>query len=163
FTMNSEQILSRILDCGIVAVVRSETPEPLVNVVRALADGGVTSAEITFTVPNAPDVLREVRKAMSDSVVLGAGTVLDAESARIVVARGTQSGDRRRLLAHSRSRRPIRRDRRQIPGGRLAGLSRRSRGGYQLRMSLSLQCESSPPSVQAGRRDSSIQTDIRSH
>ena len=88
--MSRDATLARILDGGIVAVVRSESSEPLVNVVRALCDGGVTAVEITFTVPDAPDVLREVRKAMGDAVVLGAGTVLDAETARIALLAGAE-------------------------------------------------------------------------
>ena len=64
-----------------MAVVRSETSEPLVKVVEALALGGVTAAEITFTVPDAIDVIRQVRREVGDSVVLGAGTVLDSETA----------------------------------------------------------------------------------
>ena len=69
-------------------MVRSESPDQLVRVVRALAEGGVTAAEITFTVPDAPDVIREVRRALGDAVVLGAGTVLDAETARIGILAG---------------------------------------------------------------------------
>jgi 2-dehydro-3-deoxyphosphogluconate aldolase/(4S)-4-hydroxy-2-oxoglutarate aldolase len=88
--MTRDATLKRILDCGIVAVIRSETAEPLVNVVRALADGGVIAAEITFTVPNAPDVIRQVRKEIGDAVVLGAGTVLDAETARIALLAGAE-------------------------------------------------------------------------
>ncbi len=88
--MSHDATLARILDGGIVAVVRSESSAPLVNVVRALCDGGVTAVEITFTVPDAPDVLREVRKAMGDAIVLGAGTVLDAETARIALLAGAE-------------------------------------------------------------------------
>ncbi|MDB5352256.1 MAG: Entner-Doudoroff aldolase [Planctomycetota bacterium] len=88
--MTREATLSRILDGGIVAVVRSETAEPLVKVVRALADGGVTAAEITFTVPDAADVIRQVRKELGDAVVLGAGTVLDPETARIALLAGAE-------------------------------------------------------------------------
>jgi hypothetical protein len=57
--MSQPTILQRILDGGIVAVVRSESPDQLVGVVKALADGGVTAAEITFTVPRAIDVIRD--------------------------------------------------------------------------------------------------------
>lgn len=88
--MSRDTTLARILHGGIVAVVRSERPEPLVRVVAALAEGGVTAAEITFTVPDAPDVIREVRRAMGDSVVLGAGTVLDVETARIALLAGAE-------------------------------------------------------------------------
>lgn len=82
--------LSRILDCGIVAVVRAEKPDQLIQVVEALARGGVTAAEITFTVPDADRVIREVRKAMGDRIVLGAGTVLDTETARTAILAGAE-------------------------------------------------------------------------
>ncbi len=82
--------LSRILDCGIVAVVRSEKPDQLIQVVEALARGGVTAAEITFTVPEADRVIREVRKALGDKIVLGAGTVLDTETARTAILAGAE-------------------------------------------------------------------------
>lgn len=88
--MSRISTLRRILDGGVVAVVRSERAEPLVKAVSALAEGGVTAAEITFTVPDAPDVIREVRRALGDSVVLGAGTVLDAETARIALLAGAE-------------------------------------------------------------------------
>jgi len=79
--MSKETDLRRVLD-GIVAVVRSPDSQQLVEVVRALADGGVTTVEITMTVPNALDVLRAVRQALGDRLLLGAGTILDAETAR---------------------------------------------------------------------------------
>jgi 2-dehydro-3-deoxyphosphogluconate aldolase / (4S)-4-hydroxy-2-oxoglutarate aldolase len=82
--------LSRILDCGIVAVVRSEKPDQLIQVVEALARGGVTAAEITFTVPEADRVIREVRRALGDRIILGAGTVLDSETARTAILAGAE-------------------------------------------------------------------------
>lgn len=88
--MTRETTLQRILDGGIVAVVRSESPDQLVEVVQALADGGVTSAEITFTVPDAIEVIRQVRKALGDAIVLGAGSVLDAETARAALLAGAE-------------------------------------------------------------------------
>jgi 2-dehydro-3-deoxyphosphogluconate aldolase / (4S)-4-hydroxy-2-oxoglutarate aldolase len=80
--MTREHQLRRVLDCGIVAVVRFSDPEPLVAVVEALVAGGVTVAEVTFTVPNALEVIRAARAKLGDRVLLGAGTVLDAETAR---------------------------------------------------------------------------------
>ncbi len=88
--MTRDQTLHRILEGGIVAVVRSESPDRLVEVVRALAEGGVTAAEITFTVPNAIEVIRKVRDAMGDSIVLGAGSVLDPETARAALLAGAE-------------------------------------------------------------------------
>src|ERR1051326_186809 len=88
--MSKESQLKHVLDCGIVAVVRSPDSAQLVEVVRALADGGVTVAEITMTVPNALDVLRDVRRALGDRILLGAGTVLDQETARAVLLAGAE-------------------------------------------------------------------------
>jgi 2-dehydro-3-deoxyphosphogluconate aldolase/(4S)-4-hydroxy-2-oxoglutarate aldolase len=88
--MSRETILKRILDGGIVAVVRSESPAALVTVVRALAQGGVTAVEITFTVPDAVDVIRQVRRELGDAIALGAGTVLDPETARAALLAGAE-------------------------------------------------------------------------
>jgi 2-dehydro-3-deoxyphosphogluconate aldolase/(4S)-4-hydroxy-2-oxoglutarate aldolase len=79
-----------VLDCGLVAVVRSQDSQQLVEVVRALADGGVTVVEITMSVPNALDVLKQVRQALGERVLLGAGTVLDPETARAVLLAGAE-------------------------------------------------------------------------
>jgi 2-dehydro-3-deoxyphosphogluconate aldolase/(4S)-4-hydroxy-2-oxoglutarate aldolase len=88
--MSRDATLKRILDGGIVAVVRAESGELLAKVVRALAEGGVTAAEITFTVPDAIEVIRRVRQELGDSVVLGAGTVLDPETARAALLAGAE-------------------------------------------------------------------------
>src|SRR4051794_41562004 len=88
--MSRDTILRRVLDGGIVAVVRADSGASLVKVVRALAEGGVTAAEITFTVPDAVEVIRQVRRELGDAVVLGAGTVLDPETARAALLAGAQ-------------------------------------------------------------------------
>jgi 2-dehydro-3-deoxyphosphogluconate aldolase/(4S)-4-hydroxy-2-oxoglutarate aldolase len=86
----SRETLNQILECGIVAVVRSPDSQQLVEVARALADGGVTAVEITMSVPNALDVLKQVRQALGDRLVLGAGTVLDPETARACLLAGAE-------------------------------------------------------------------------
>jgi 2-dehydro-3-deoxyphosphogluconate aldolase/(4S)-4-hydroxy-2-oxoglutarate aldolase len=88
--MSKETQLRHILDCGIVAVVRSPDSHKLVEVVRALADGGVTVVEITMTVPDALGVLRQVRQALGERVLLGAGTILDTETARAALLAGAE-------------------------------------------------------------------------
>jgi 2-dehydro-3-deoxyphosphogluconate aldolase/(4S)-4-hydroxy-2-oxoglutarate aldolase len=88
--MSREQDLQRVTDCGIVAVVRFSAPGPLVDVVEALAAGGVTVAEVTFTVPGALDVIRAARQKLGDRVLLGAGTVLDPETARAAFLAGAE-------------------------------------------------------------------------
>src|SRR5438874_5434691 len=88
--MSKEADLRRVLDCGIVAVVRSPDSLQLVEAARALADGGVTVVEITMTVPDALDVLRAVRRALGDRLLLGAGTILDAETGRAALLAGAE-------------------------------------------------------------------------
>lgn len=82
--------LQRILEHRIVAVIRSEQPERLVNVARALLAGGVPVMEVTFTVPQAPRVLEAVADQLGDQVLLGAGTVLDDVTARIAILSGAK-------------------------------------------------------------------------
>src|ERR1700722_13993821 len=88
--MSKEHDLERVLDCGIVAVVRSSDSTQLVQVAQALADGGIDVIEITMTVPDALEVLGQVRRALGKRVLLGAGTVLDAETARAVLLAGAE-------------------------------------------------------------------------
>jgi len=88
--LSKEDHLRHVLDNGIVAVVRSHDSQQLVEVVRALADGGVTVAEITMTVPGALDVIKQARTALGDRVLLGAGTILDPETARAAFLAGAE-------------------------------------------------------------------------
>src|ERR1700676_808235 len=88
--MSKESDRGRVLDCGIVAAVRSPDSRQLVEVCRALADGGVTVVEITMTVPDALDVIRAVRRALGDRLLLGAGTILDPETARAALLAGAE-------------------------------------------------------------------------
>jgi 2-dehydro-3-deoxyphosphogluconate aldolase/(4S)-4-hydroxy-2-oxoglutarate aldolase len=86
--MPAPSILDRILSCGIVAVVRAEKGDQLVDVAQALLAGGVEAIEVTFTVPAAHKVIERVAEQLGDRIVLGAGTVLDAETARIAILSG---------------------------------------------------------------------------
>ena len=88
--MSKEQDLRRVLDSGIVAVLRSAESAQLVQVAKALAEGGIDVLEITMTVPDALDVLRQVRRALGERVLLGTGTVLDPESARAALLAGAE-------------------------------------------------------------------------
>jgi 2-dehydro-3-deoxyphosphogluconate aldolase / (4S)-4-hydroxy-2-oxoglutarate aldolase len=82
--------LERILRCGVVAVVRAASGELLADVAEALLAGGVEGIEITFTVPRAQHVLEQVADRLGDKIVLGAGTVLDSETARIAILAGAR-------------------------------------------------------------------------
>jgi 2-dehydro-3-deoxyphosphogluconate aldolase / (4S)-4-hydroxy-2-oxoglutarate aldolase len=88
--MNREKQLARVLECGIVAVVRATDPTNLQHVIAALAEGGIGVAEVTFTVPNAIDVIRSAKQQLGDRVLLGAGTVLDPETARAAILAGAE-------------------------------------------------------------------------
>ncbi len=82
------EVLRRLKETGVVAVVRADDPASLIEVSRALARGGVTAIEITFTVPGALGVIERATNALKDEVVIGAGTVLDAETARAAILAG---------------------------------------------------------------------------
>jgi 2-dehydro-3-deoxyphosphogluconate aldolase/(4S)-4-hydroxy-2-oxoglutarate aldolase len=83
--------LQRIVEKGIVAVVRAETSEQAEKIARACIAGGVDTIEITFTVPGAHKVIEGLRDALSkEELLIGAGTVLDAETARTAILAGSQ-------------------------------------------------------------------------
>ncbi len=88
--MNKQQILSSIIDIGVVPVVRTSTAEAAIKSIEAIHRGGVRAAEITMTVPGAIRALEKVADQFGDSIVLGAGTVLDPETARACMLAGAQ-------------------------------------------------------------------------
>jgi 2-dehydro-3-deoxyphosphogluconate aldolase / (4S)-4-hydroxy-2-oxoglutarate aldolase len=83
-------VVRAIEDCGVVAVIRLREPEKLRAVVDALADGGVRALEVTMTVPRAIDLIGELAPTLPAGFLLGAGTVLDAETARLAILAGAQ-------------------------------------------------------------------------
>lgn len=82
--------LERVHRSGIVAVIRAASGERLVEVAEALLAGGVDVMEVTFTVPQAHRVLEQVAGKLGTRILLGAGTVLDAETARIALLSGAE-------------------------------------------------------------------------
>src|SRR5581483_3360678 len=85
-----EQHLARLGRTGLVAILRAASGERLVDVAEALLAGGIDVLEITFTVPQAHRVLEQVAHRLGDQVLLGAGTVLDPETARIALLAGAE-------------------------------------------------------------------------
>src|SRR5438477_12804853 len=88
--MTKEQILSAITEIGIVPVVRTSTAESAIKAIEAIHRGGIRAAEITMTVPGALRALEKVADQFGDTIVLGAGTVLDPETARACMLAGAQ-------------------------------------------------------------------------
>lgn len=87
--MDKEKILTKLTDVGLVAVVRASGAEEAIRIADACIEGGCPSIELTFTVPKAHQVLEELAKRYSDdTLLLGAGTVLDSETARIALLSG---------------------------------------------------------------------------
>ncbi|MFZ5945335.1 MAG: bifunctional 2-keto-4-hydroxyglutarate aldolase/2-keto-3-deoxy-6-phosphogluconate aldolase [Bacillota bacterium] len=89
--MRKLEILQRILDSGIVAVVRAESAEKAKHIFEAVRAGGINTIEITMSVPGALEVIKEVSSYYKDSgLVLGVGTVLDTETARAAILAGAE-------------------------------------------------------------------------
>ena len=88
--MKAQEILQRITEIGVVPVVRTTSAETAIRAIDAIYKGGVRAAEITMTVPGAIRALEKVADQFGDSIVLGAGTVLDPETARICMLAGAQ-------------------------------------------------------------------------
>jgi 2-dehydro-3-deoxyphosphogluconate aldolase/(4S)-4-hydroxy-2-oxoglutarate aldolase len=88
--MHRDVILRSILDIGVVPVVRTSSAESAVRAIEAVYRGGIRAAEITMTVPGAIKALEKLADTFGDKLVLGAGTVLDPETARICMLAGAQ-------------------------------------------------------------------------
>jgi len=88
--VTTHQILSFITDIGVVPVVRTSSAETAIKSIEAIHKGGIRSAEITMTVPGALKALEKVADQFGDKIMLGAGTVLDPETARSCMLAGAQ-------------------------------------------------------------------------
>ncbi len=82
------EVLGKITAAGLVAVIRAESPDQASRIAEACANGGVAALEITFTVPGASGVIEHLAKNFTGQILLGAGTVLDPETARIAILAG---------------------------------------------------------------------------
>lgn len=85
-----EQVLQAIEDSAMVAVVRGETSEQAMGIVEKCIAGGIKAVELTFTVPFAHRVIEDLARRYGDEIILGAGTVLDSETARIAILSGAE-------------------------------------------------------------------------
>ena len=87
--IKKEQVLNRLTDCGLVAVVRANNAEEAIKISDACLAGGCTGIELTFTVPGADKVIAALAdKYKNGEMLLGAGTVLDPETARAAILAG---------------------------------------------------------------------------
>jgi 2-dehydro-3-deoxyphosphogluconate aldolase / (4S)-4-hydroxy-2-oxoglutarate aldolase len=87
-TMKKADVIKKITDDGLIAVIRAESREQAAHIAEACIEGGVAALEITFTVPGAAGAIEHLAKEFSKKILLGAGTVLDPETARIAILAG---------------------------------------------------------------------------
>jgi 2-dehydro-3-deoxyphosphogluconate aldolase/(4S)-4-hydroxy-2-oxoglutarate aldolase len=88
--LSQEQICHRLIDGGVVAIVRLDSGNDLDRVAEALIEGGVAALEFTLTTPGALPALEAAASRYGDRLLLGAGTVLDAETARTAILAGAE-------------------------------------------------------------------------
>ena len=88
--MTKLEQMRRIEACGIVAIIRANSANELIDAAAAIHAGGVSVIEVTMTTPNALQVISDVSSAYGDSILVGAGSVLDAETARAVMLAGAE-------------------------------------------------------------------------
>jgi 2-dehydro-3-deoxyphosphogluconate aldolase/(4S)-4-hydroxy-2-oxoglutarate aldolase len=89
--MHKHEIVGAIVDSGLVAIVRTASADEAARIAEACADGGVRALEITFTVPGAPSVIEALcGRYRGRDLLVGAGTVLDPETARVALLSGAQ-------------------------------------------------------------------------
>lgn len=88
--MTKAEIIDRILNPGVVAIIRADASEKLVDAANALFEGGVNVMEVTMTTPNALQVIGDIRRRCGGEVLVGVGSVLDTETARTAILAGAE-------------------------------------------------------------------------
>lgn len=86
--MTKEEQLRQLVDTGIVAVIRTQDSDELVSICEALVEGGIVGVEITMTSPGATEAIYKASKVLQGKAIIGAGSVLDPETARIAMLAG---------------------------------------------------------------------------
>lgn len=88
--MNKNEIIKQIEEIGVIPVVRARSADEAMRAIDAISEGGINLLEITMTVPGAIKVIEEVSTRYGSETVVGAGTVLDPETARSCLLAGAQ-------------------------------------------------------------------------
>ncbi len=88
--MNKFATTRRIIDSGIIAILRSPTGAKLMDAAKAIVAGGISAVEVTMTTPGALNIIRDTKRALGDSVCMGVGSVLDSETARSALLAGAE-------------------------------------------------------------------------
>lgn len=88
--MDRQTVTAKLIESGLVAVIRLDSGTKLPGIISALGQGGVTALEITMTTPGALEIIKEYAAQTEDNFLIGAGSVLDAETTRQAIVNGAQ-------------------------------------------------------------------------
>ena len=88
--MTKSEIIQRLLDPGIIAIIRADSSEQLVEAAAALLEGGVPAMEVTMTTPNALEVIATVTRKFGNEILMGVGSVIDPKTVYAAVAAGAE-------------------------------------------------------------------------
>ena len=88
--MHKNTIIRRLLDPGIIAIIRADSSDQLIEAAEALYAGGVTAMEVTMTTPNALQVISDVTARFGSKLLMGVGSVLDTETCRAAILAGAE-------------------------------------------------------------------------
>jgi 2-dehydro-3-deoxyphosphogluconate aldolase/(4S)-4-hydroxy-2-oxoglutarate aldolase len=88
--MTKDQIIDGLLTPGVVAIIRADNSEQLIDASRALIDGGVSGIEVTMTTPNALQVIADVCRVFGSKAIVGVGSVLEVKTAEAAIAAGAE-------------------------------------------------------------------------
>ena len=88
--MEKREILNRMISEGLIPVIRVSSAKEAIDVADAIKEGGVSFIEITMSVPEAIDTIKELAQKYKDEIIMGAGTILDPETARAALLAGAQ-------------------------------------------------------------------------
>lgn len=88
--MKKLELVRRLADPGVIAILRTENADKLLDAIHALVAGGIHAIEVTMTTPGALKVIRDARSALGEKIVMGVGSVLDSETARQAMLEGAQ-------------------------------------------------------------------------
>ncbi len=86
----SHDLMNRFIHSGIMAILRADDPKNIIPALEALVESGIDTVEISLVTPDAVKIIQELHKSLGSKIVLGAGTVLDAESARAAILAGAE-------------------------------------------------------------------------
>ena len=88
--MKKSDLLRRLTDPGVIAILRTDRADKLLDAIHALVAGGVCAVEMTMTTPGALKIISQARAALGEKIVMGVGSVLDSETARQAMLEGAQ-------------------------------------------------------------------------